>query len=163
VLSLGVLYVFAVLWGTYGVAVAIAGMLAFDLLFIPLRYSLTIEDRSGERVLVVDDAPQFLRAADEPPRRRVRGDDGDDGRGGTHRGGAAAARGDHPRPPPTRRARHRRVPRATEVDRSAVASRNGQARRLPASPRRSSRGCSPTPSELIVLGPNPGGTDDGAG
>ena len=45
VLSLGVLYVFAVLpvavlWGTsYGVGVAIASMLAFNFLFLPPRYS----------------------------------------------------------------------------------------------------------------------------
>ena len=52
VLSLGVLYVFAVLpvavlWGTsYGVGVAIASMLAFNFLFLPPRYSFSIEERS---------------------------------------------------------------------------------------------------------------------
>jgi two-component system, OmpR family, sensor histidine kinase KdpD len=52
VLSLGVLYVFAVLpiavlWGTaYGVGVAVASMLAFNFLFLPPRYTFTIEDRS---------------------------------------------------------------------------------------------------------------------
>ena len=52
VLSLGVLYVFAVLpiavlWGTpYGVGVAIASMLAFNFLFLPPRYSFTIAERS---------------------------------------------------------------------------------------------------------------------
>jgi two-component system sensor histidine kinase KdpD len=59
VLSLGALYVFAVLpiavlWGTsYGVAVAIASMLAFNFFFLPPLYTLTIADRRNWFALAV--------------------------------------------------------------------------------------------------------------
>ncbi len=59
ILSLGVLYVFAVLpvavlWGTaYGVAVAIASMLAFNFLFLPPLYTFTLADRRNWFALAV--------------------------------------------------------------------------------------------------------------
>ncbi|HEY7706781.1 MAG TPA: DUF4118 domain-containing protein, partial [Gaiellaceae bacterium] len=59
VLSLGVLYVFAVLpvalvWGVaYAVPVAIASMLAFNFFFLPPLYTLTLADRSNWGALLV--------------------------------------------------------------------------------------------------------------
>ncbi len=59
VLSLGVLYVFAVLpiavfWGSaYAVPVAIASMLAFNFFFLPPLYTLTISDRRNWFALLV--------------------------------------------------------------------------------------------------------------
>ena len=59
VLSLGVLYVFAVLpialfWGTaYAVLVAVASMLAFNFFLLPPVYSLTLADRSNWFALLV--------------------------------------------------------------------------------------------------------------
>ena len=59
VLSLGVLYVFAVLpiavfWGSaYAVPVAIASMLAFNFFFLPPLYTLTIADRRNWFALLV--------------------------------------------------------------------------------------------------------------
>lgn len=59
VLSLGVLYVFAVLtiavfWGSvYAVPVAIASMLAFNFFFLPPLYSFTLADRSNWLALAV--------------------------------------------------------------------------------------------------------------
>ena len=76
---------------------------------------------TGQRVLVVDDEPQFLRAL----QTNLRGAgydvvDGDDGRGGRQLGRAAAARGDHPRPAAAGRAGHRRVSRAAAVDQAPI-------------------------------------------
>ncbi len=59
VLSLGVLYVFAVLpialvWGTaYAVLVAVASMLAFNFFFLPPVYTFTLADRSNWFALLV--------------------------------------------------------------------------------------------------------------
>ena len=59
VLSLGALYVFAVLpiavlWGTaFGVAVAIASMLAFNFFFLPPLYTLTLRDSRNWFALLV--------------------------------------------------------------------------------------------------------------
>ena len=59
VLSLGALYVFAVLpiavvWGTaFGVAVAIASMLAFNFFFLPPLYTLTLQDSRNWFALIV--------------------------------------------------------------------------------------------------------------
>ena len=59
VLSLGALYVFAVLpiavfWGTaFGVAVAIASMLAFNFFFLPPLYTLTLQDSRNWFALLV--------------------------------------------------------------------------------------------------------------
>jgi two-component system sensor histidine kinase KdpD len=59
VLSLGVLYVFAVLpvavvWGTaYAVAVAVASMLAFNFFFLPPVHTLTLADRANWLALLV--------------------------------------------------------------------------------------------------------------
>jgi two-component system sensor histidine kinase KdpD len=59
VLSLGVLYVFAVLpiavvWGTaYAVPVAVASMLAFNFFFLPPVYTLTLADRENWLALLV--------------------------------------------------------------------------------------------------------------
>jgi two-component system sensor histidine kinase KdpD len=59
VLSLGVLYVFAVLpvavlWGVpYGVGVAVASMLTFNFLFLPPTHSLTLADRRNWFALAV--------------------------------------------------------------------------------------------------------------
>ena len=59
VLSLGVLYVFAVLpiavlWGTvFGIGVAIASMLAFNFFFLPPLYTLTLADRRNWFALAV--------------------------------------------------------------------------------------------------------------
>ena len=58
-LSLGVLYVFAVLpialfWGTaYAVVVAVASMLAFNFFFLPPVYTFTLVDRSNWFALLV--------------------------------------------------------------------------------------------------------------
>ncbi len=94
-------------------------------------------DVSGERILVVDDEPQFLRAlADQPPRSRLRRRDGNDGPGGARRGRPASARGDHSRPPAARRARHRRLSRAARVD---ATRRSSSSRRSATRPRRSRR------------------------
>jgi two-component system sensor histidine kinase KdpD len=59
VLSLGALYVFAVLpvavlWGTtYGIAVGIASMLAFNFFFLPPLYTFTLADRRNWFALAV--------------------------------------------------------------------------------------------------------------
>ena len=64
---------------------------------------------SGQRVLVVDDEPQILRALrDDAARRRLRRRDRRHGRGGARRRGGAPAGGGDPRPRAAGRERHRR-------------------------------------------------------
>ena len=71
---------------------------------------------TGQRVLVVDDEPQFLRALQT--NLRGAGYDvatADDGRRGAQRGGAPASGCRHPRPAPPGRPRHRRLPGAAHA------------------------------------------------
>ncbi len=75
---------------------------------------------NGQRILVVDDEPQILRAL----QTTLRGagytvDSAATAERGAHRGGRAPARGGDPRPRPPGRERHRRLPRAAHVERRA--------------------------------------------
>ena len=94
-------------------------------------------DLTGQRVLVVDDEPQFLRAL----QTNLRGAGYDVATATTAAEAVssrrpASSRGDHPRPPAAGRAGHRSVSRAAAVDAGAHHRRlRGRARRPRRSPR----------------------------
>ena len=78
VLSLGVLYLFAVLpvavvWGrAYAILVSVASMLAFNFFFLPPRHTFRLEDRENWFALAVYLVTGIVVSEIKPPRKMMK-------------------------------------------------------------------------------------------